>query len=153
MGYNNNHAGIHPVPGNYKWKTDMISSLDKYASLLAENNLKKVRENNQKKQRSIEVTGSQSSIPGDVIVPSDDEIIEWVKGAQDITLWDTYREEEYCSCGCHKRLQHKNKLDVEIRQDGTSLSIIVPGRFCLQCKRRYVVKRDLIKTIRKVCGW
>ena len=43
MGYNNNHAGIHWVSGNYIRKTDESAPLDKYGAIIAENNLKKKR--------------------------------------------------------------------------------------------------------------
>ena len=39
MGYNNNHAGIHPVSKHYKYKTDVSAPYDKYAVMMAEKGL------------------------------------------------------------------------------------------------------------------
>lgn len=40
MGYNQNHAGIHLVPSEYKWRTDIIELHDKYGAMLVENKIK-----------------------------------------------------------------------------------------------------------------
>ncbi len=40
MGYNQNHAGIHLVASEYKWRTDIIELHDKYGAMLVENKIK-----------------------------------------------------------------------------------------------------------------
>lgn len=150
MGYNNNHAGINPVPNNYRWKTDVLDPIDKYAVILAENRLNKKQDNISDKIIDTIIEKNEDLVPEISVELSESEVLEWCKDIEGINIWDTYREEEYCSCGCKKRLQYKKELDVTIRQGEASLSVKVPGRICLKCKKRYIVKTDLIKAIRWV---
>ena len=39
MGYNQNNAGIHMIPRNYRGRTDVIDYHDKYATIMAESKI------------------------------------------------------------------------------------------------------------------
>ena len=153
MGYNNNHSGIYPVPPNYKWKTDIIPPLDKYAVILAESYQKEKQggiSNDNEDRIRMEFQSSESN---SIAKPNDDEIITWAKGLENIKFWKSYREEEYCFCGNNKRLRYKKELDVRIRQGNMGFSIKVPGRYCPKCKKQFIVEKDFVLAVREACGW
>lgn len=67
-----------------------------------------------------------------------------------VELWKKNGERNRCSCG--GTLEFSKKNEVYFHVDGESVSVRVAGKFCLECRRMYIVKDMLFKTIKRFAG-
>lgn len=122
MGYNQNHAGIHLVPSEYKWRTDIIELHDKYGAMLVENKIKTDEINR-------------------------GEIRE--KFLKDIQLNNvviiTKKRGEIKNCSCGGKLDYRENISINFESNGKKREIQMTGKQCVECRCKIVVEKELFK--------
>lgn len=123
MGYNQNHAGIHPVPRGSKGTMNFSEEKNKYGMLIGEYRTKNTR--------------------------SDSEILQDVKICNFVVLTNVRGEVSACLCG--GRFKSLEKIPVRYHNImGKMETVQLDGKQCVDCGRKLFVKSDIIKSIRKM---
>lgn len=123
MGYNQNHAGIHPVPRGYRGARDTVQPYDKYAAMIVES-----------KERN-----NKSEIP--------EKLFKEVELCNFVMLEKKRGEIKKCLCG--GRLNYKSNLIIKYRHNGVMKSVEMDGKQCVDCGRKLFVRSELMERFRK----
>ncbi len=126
MGYNQNNAGIHMRPRNYKYKSDIQSPYDKYAAIMAEDRNRRLK---------------------DDFLFNENYLIGYIEKLEKITLWDEKGQIKQCHCGGHLKLTTHN---LTIQEGQTKLLIQVEGKVCKDCGQMFIVKDLLVNVLKDV---
>ena len=124
MGYNQNHAGIHLIPYNYKEDFYDRESYDKYGAIIAETMSKRDRE---------KLIYDKEKIVADVVL-CNFIIIDEKKGKR-----------KKCLCG--GKLHYKENIVIRFHNAGKMVSLLIAGKQCIECERKFVIKSILLSKI------
>lgn len=119
MGYDQNNAGLHLIPRGYKGSPETFQPFDKYGAIIAENHMKK------------EYT--------------DQKILEDVQLCNFISLADKRGQLKQCVCG--GKYKYVENLLIRFHRKGKMSSVQMPGKICIDCERKMVIKSELISKI------
>lgn len=119
MGYNQNYAGIHPVPHNYKGRTDIVDTYDKYGAMLAEHNIKY----DDKRKSFIEDIQLYNSV---VIIKKKGSIK---------------------SCTCGGKLNYREDIKICYQSDEKMRTVQIVGKKCIDCGFKIVLEEELLQKL------
>lgn len=119
MGYNQNNAGMHMIPHNYRGRTDTVDCQDKYATMIAESKYTRI---------------------------NDEKIIEDIELCNFIMIEQRKGEVHRCLCGGN--LEFKEKIAIKFHQNEKMKTVEITGKQCVDCERKLVVKSILLNAIK-----
>ena len=121
MGREQHYAALHLVKPYIK-TTDMVSPIDKYGTIIAENILSKKTD------------------------PRTESILSDVKTYNDIRFWDEKCESKNC-LKCGYRTSKSNRIEIFYKNNKELKTVVVDGKICRKCGRKCVVKETIIDSI------
>ena len=133
MGREQHHAGLHVQPRQYKYKTDTLSSLNKYACIVAETNLQFA---------NYKEPGFAS------VMKKKEELLKNAMKHNSIVLLEAKSEKISCQCGGN-RIHYREDNAIKIQTKRENVIIVVPGKKCMNCGKMYVIKSVLFQEAKK----
>lgn len=119
MSYNQHNAGIHLVPIGYKTKYDDIEQDSKYRIMMRE-----AEEDPEYRKR---------------------KLIKEIELCNFIFLLEKRGTRKNCLCG--SKLNYKENIKIKFRCHGKMETIFVTGKQCVDCERKFVVKKEILTEI------
>ena len=114
---------LFPVCKNYKTPYDTIDRWDKYAEILG----------NSKKINVARLYGNKF-------------IIQKILDHNDVIVWEEKGQHKFCVCG--SRLDYSDKILLSWLEGGCSENIQISGKYCHNCGKKYVVRKNLLVAIK-----
>lgn len=121
MGYNQNHAGLHLIPHGYSGLQNE-KEYDKYSEMIAETSLIRQEMRKNATLKDIEICNFI--------------IIEKVMGKRK-------------TCLCGGKMNYMENLPIRLHHGGEIITIYVPGKICVDCGRKLMIEKNLLKEIKK----
>ena len=130
--------GISWHPKGYKSDPDYYGG-DKYDTLLQDLNLlgpKAIDPQVEYKKKQAE---------------QENELLKGIVNMNFMVLWQKKAQSRTCKCGA-TNLYHYRQIPIKYRKDGTVKELMVQGKKCKDCGRKYIVRKMLLDKYHEVEG-
>lgn len=119
MSYNKYNAGMHLIPLGYKMKYDGIEQDNKYGRMMSD-----AEEDLEYRKR---------------------KLLKEIELCNFIYLLEKRGNRK--TCLCENKLNYKQNMKIKYRYRGKMETILVTGKQCVECERKFVVKKEILTEI------